>query len=168
MNGVKCGELSEKLVATKFALGGSNAPDKADYRQLFFWRSCMNDKEIAAVAEGKMLRSSLEIYAPLSNESPLINLAQSTNTLALVENTTSGIASLKERCMLFSPNPVKQGERVNAGCSGIFEIYSVNGMLLDKHTLRNENETISSDALTAGTYVIHSNDTGKIGLLVIY
>ena len=168
VNGVKCGELSEKLVATKFALGGSNAPDKADYRQLFFWRSGMNDKEIAAVAEGKMLRSSLEIYAPLSNESPLINLAQSTNTLALVENTTSGIASLKERCMLFSPNPVKQGERVNAGCSGIFEIYSVNGMLLDRQTLRNESETISTDALTAGTYVIHSNDTGKIGLLVIY
>lgn len=168
VNGVKCGELSEKLVATKFALGGSNAPDKADYRQLFFWRSGMNDKEIAAVAEGKMLRSSLEIYAPLSNESPLINLAQSTNTLALVENTTSGIASLKGRCMLFSPNPVKQGERVNAGCSGIFEIYSVNGMLLDRQTLRNESETISTDALTAGTYVIHSNDTGKIGLLVIY
>lgn len=168
VNGVKCGEFSEKLVATKFALGGSNAPDKADYRQLFFWRSGMNDKEIAAVAEGKMLRSSLEIYAPLSNESPLINLAQSTNTLALVENTTSGIASLKGRCMLFSPNPVKQGERVNAGCSGIFEIYSVNGMLLDRQTLRNENETISTDALTAGTYVIHSNDTGKIGLLVIY
>ena len=128
----------------------------------------MNDKEIAAVAEGIMLRSSLEIYAPLSNESPLINLAQSTNTLALVENTTSGIASLKGRCMLFSPNPVKQGERVNAGCSGIFEIYSVNGMLLDRQTLRNESETISTDALTAGTYVIHSNDTGKIGLLVIY
>lgn len=168
VNGVKCGKLSEKLVATKFALGGSNAPDKADYRQLFFWRSGMNDKEIAAVAEGKMLRSSLEIYAPLSNESPLLNLAQSTNTLALVENTTSGIASLKERCMLFSPNPVKQGERVNAGCSGIFEIYSVNGMLLDRQTLRNESETISTDALTAGTYVIHSNDTGKIGLLVIY
>ena len=168
VNGVKCGELSEKLVATKFALGGSNAPDKADYRQLFFWRSGMNDKEIAAVAEGKMLRSSLEIYAPLSNESPLLNLAQSTNTLALVENTTSGIASLKGRCMLFSPNPVKQGERVNAGCSGIFEIYSVNGMLLDRQTLRNESETISTDALTAGTYVIHSNDTGKIGLLVIY
>lgn len=168
VNGVKCGKLSEKLVATKFALGGSNAPDKADYRQLFFWRSGMNDKEIAAVAEGKMLRSSLEIYAPLSNESPLLNLAQSTNTLALVENTTSGIASLKGRCMLFSPNPVKQGERVNAGCSGIFEIYSVNGMLLDRQTLRNESETISTDALTAGTYVIHSNDTGKIGLLVIY
>lgn len=168
VNGVKCGELSKKLVATKFALGGSNAPDKADYRQLFFWRSGMNDKEIATVAEGKMLRSSLEIYAPLSNESPLLNLAQSTNTLALVENTTSGIASLKGRCMLFSPNPVKQGERVNAGCSGIFEIYSVNGMLLDRQTLRNESETISTDALTAGTYVIHSNDTGKIGLLVIY
>lgn len=168
VNGIKCGELSEKLVAKKFALGGNNAPDKADYRQLFFWRSGMNDKEIAAVAEGKMLRSSLEIYAPLSNESPLLNLAQSTNTLALVENTTSGIASLKERCMLFSPNPVRQGERVNAGCSGIFEIYSVNGMLLDRQTLRNESETISTDALTAGTYVIHSNNTGKIGLLVIY
>lgn len=168
VNGVKCGELSEKLVAKKFALGGNNAPDKADYRQLFFWRSGMNDKEIAAVAEGKMLRSSLEIYAPLSNESPLLNLAQSTNTLALVENTTSGIASLKERCMLFSPNPVRQGERVNAGCSGIFEIYSVNGMLLDRQTLRNESETISTDSLTAGTYVIHSNNTGKIGLLVIY
>lgn len=168
VNGVKWRRAFRKARSNEIALGGSNTPDKADYRQLFFWRSGMNDKEIAAVAEGKMLRSSLEIYAPLSNESPLLNLAQSTNTLALVENTTSGITSLKERCMLFSPNPVKQGERVNAGCSGIFEIYSVNGMLLDRQTLRNESETISTDALTAGTYVIHSNDTGKIGLLVIY
>lgn len=159
-------EMSYAIVPSLF--DALDAGKTIPQRQLFFWRSGMNDKEIAAVAEGKMLRSSLEIYAPLSNESPLLNLAQSTNTLALVENTTSGITSLKERCMLFSPNPVRQGERVNAGCSGIFEIYSVNGMLLDRQTLRNENETISTDALTAGTYVIHSNDTGKIGLLVIY
>lgn len=168
VDGVHAGQLAEKLVVKHFALGGSAAPAEAQYRQLFFWRSGMNAEELAAVAEGKMLRSSLEIYAPLSAEVPLLNLAQSTNTLSLVDNSTSGIASVKVDNLLFSPNPVRQGSRVNAGCTGRFDIYSVNGMLVDSQSLRAEGDTLSTDTLTAGTYLVLLEGTAQKGLLIIY
>lgn len=168
VDGVHAGQLAEKLVVKRFALGGSAAPAEAQYRQLFFWRSGMNAEELAAVAEGKMLRSSLEIYAPLSAEVPLLNLAQSTNTLSLVDNSTSGIASVKVDNLLFSPNPVRQGSRVNAGCTGRFDIYSVNGMLVDSQSLRAEGDTLSTDTLTAGTYLVLLEGTTQKGLLIIY
>lgn len=168
VDGVHAGQLAEKLVVKHFALGGSAAPAEAQYRQLFFWRSGMNAEELAAVAEGKMLRSSLEIYAPLSAEVPLLNLAQSTNTLSLVDNSTSGIASVKADNLLFSPNPVRQGSRVNAGCTGRFDIYSVNGMLVDSQSLRAEGDTLSTDALAAGTYLVLLEGTAQKGLLIIY
>lgn len=168
VDGVHAGQLAEKLVVKHFALGGSAAPAEAQYRQLFFWRSGMNAEELAAVAEGKMLRSSLEIYAPLSAEVPLLNLAQSTNTLSLVDNSTSGIASVKADNLLFAPNPVRQGSRVNAGCTGRFDIYSVNGMLVDSQSLRAEGDTLSTDALAAGTYLVLLEGTAQKGLLIIY
>ena len=168
VDGVHAGQLAEKLVVKRFALGGSAAPAEAQYRQLFFWRSGMNAEELAAVAEGKMLRSSLEIYAPLSAEVPLLNLAQSTNTLSLVDNSTSGIASVKADNLLFAPNPVRQGSRVNAGCTGRFDIYSVNGMLVDSQSLRAEGDTLSTDALAAGTYLVLLEGTAQKGLLIIY
>ena len=168
VDGVHAGQLAEKLVVKHFALGGSAAPAEAQYRQLFFWRSGMNAEELAAVAEGKMLRSSLEIYAPLSAEVPLLNLAQSTNTLSLVDNSTSGIASAKADNLLFAPNPVRQGSRVNAGCTGRFDIYSVNGMLVDSQSLRAEGDTLSTDALAAGTYLVLLEGTAQKGLLIIY
>ena len=168
VDGVHAGQLAEKLVVKHFALGGSAAPAEAQYRQLFFWRSGMNAEELAAVDEGKMLRSSLEIYAPLSAEVPLLNLAQSTNTLSLVDNSTSGIASVKADNLLFSPNPVRQGSRVNAGCTGRFDIYSVNGMLVDSQSLRAEGDTLSTDALAAGTYLVLLEGTAQKGLLIIY
>lgn len=168
VDGVHAGQLAEKLVVKRFALGGSAAPAEAQYRQLFFWRSGMNAEELAAVAEGKMLRSSLEIYAPLSAEVPLLNLAQSTNTLSLVDNSTSGIASVKVDNLLFSPNPVRQGSRVNAGCTGRFDIYSVNGMLVDSQSLRAEGDTLSTDTLAAGTYLVLLEGTAQKGLLIIY
>ena len=168
VDGVHAGQLAEKLVVKRFALGGSAAPAEAQYRQLFFWRSGMNAEELAAVAEGKMLRSSLEIYAPLSAVVPLLNLAQSTNTLSLVDNSTSGIASVKVDNLLFSPNPVRQGSRVNAGCTGRFDIYSVNGMLVDSQSLRAEGDTLSTDTLTAGTYLVLLEGTAQKGLLIIY
>ena len=168
VDGVHAGQLAEKLVVKHFALGGSAAPAEAQYRQLFFWRSGMNAEELAAVAEGKMLRSSLEIYAPLSAEVPLLNLAQSTNTLSLVDNSTSGIASVKADNLLFAPNPVRQGSLVNAGCTGRFYIYSVYGMLVDSHSLRAEGDTLSTDALAAGTYLVLLEGTAQKGLLIIY
>ena len=48
----------------------------------------MTPEEITAHCNGKMLKSSLEIYAPLSEEEELENLAQSTNTISLTDDGT--------------------------------------------------------------------------------
>ena len=48
----------------------------------------MTPDEITAHCNGKMLKSSLEIYVPLSDEAALENLAQSTNTVTVHEDVT--------------------------------------------------------------------------------
>lgn len=59
---------------------------------LMFYRSALNADEVAALEEGKLLRSSLEIYCPLNNDD-LTNAAQSANTVTrkgaptVLENT---------------------------------------------------------------------------------
>lgn len=76
IDGALVGSKSEKIVPTAFSIGASGAT----VREIFFWRSGMNADEIAALHEGKMLKSSLEIYAPLAGGS-LDNKATSTNTI---------------------------------------------------------------------------------------
>lgn len=61
---------------------------------LHFWRSALNADEVAAWHAGKMLRSSLELYCPLNDEST-DNLAQSTNSIQLItEETPSAVDAL--------------------------------------------------------------------------
>ena len=72
VDGSEVSSASERITASSFTLSGGA------FRELFFWRSAMNAEEIAAVAAGKMLKSSLEIYAPFASGS-LTNLATSTN-----------------------------------------------------------------------------------------
>jgi hypothetical protein len=42
----------------------------------------MNETEIAALTNNTLLKSSLELYAPLDDKNTLANLAQSTNTIS--------------------------------------------------------------------------------------
>ena len=72
VDGVEQSYVSEKIVADSFSLSG------ATFRELFFWRSGMNADEISALKGGAMLKSSLEIYAPLRGGA-LTNLAISNN-----------------------------------------------------------------------------------------
>ncbi|MEL6924517.1 MAG: GDSL-type esterase/lipase family protein, partial [Bacteroidota bacterium] len=78
--------LSEKLEPNTFFLGSAMALNEIDFRNWLFYRSGMNADEIAALNDGRMLKSSLELYAPLDEagvlgDDPLVNLAQSTNTI---------------------------------------------------------------------------------------
>ena len=83
---VCAGEVSERLgKVSQVVVGGS----PREMSELFFWRSAMTPEEVAAVCNGKMLKSSLEIYSPLSDEDGVPNLAQSTNTLTLKRNDTA-------------------------------------------------------------------------------
>ena len=79
------GELAVRLGEVKeVELGGS----ERDASELVFWRSAMTPDEVTAHCNGKMLKSSLEIYAPLTDEAPLENLAQSANTVSVTEDVT--------------------------------------------------------------------------------
>ena len=73
VDGTEDSNVSGKMVPTGFTVSGGTV------REIFFWRSAMTADEIAAVAAGRMLKSSLEIYAPLNGN--INNFATSTNTI---------------------------------------------------------------------------------------
>jgi len=80
------GTVEERLVTTGVKIGGPNIPKKLSYKNWLFYRSAMNPDEIAYLAKDSLLKSSLELYAPLDGRKvsaldPLINLAQSMNTI---------------------------------------------------------------------------------------
>lgn len=80
-------ETEERMRLESVTLGDArNRGTKRHYSELFFWRSALNADEAKALARGRMLRSSLEVYAPLYDErrDSLQNLAQSMNTLRYV------------------------------------------------------------------------------------
>ena len=77
---VKAGEVPEHLSGVGLVTIGDKSRSR-EISELFFWRSGMSPEEISAVCDGRMLKSSLEIYAPLGGENDMNNLAQSTNRL---------------------------------------------------------------------------------------
>lgn len=76
----KAGEVPERLSEIGLVAVGDKSCSR-EISELSFWRSGMTSEEISAVCDGRMLKSSLEIYAPLGGENTMNNLAQSTNRL---------------------------------------------------------------------------------------
>jgi lysophospholipase L1-like esterase len=86
LDGAEVGRLSERLLTRQLSLGGSQAPRGGQYRNWLFYRAGMNADEMRALAADSLLKSSLELYAPLDGRrthtpDSLSNLAQSTNSL---------------------------------------------------------------------------------------
>ncbi|MDO7885749.1 GDSL-type esterase/lipase family protein [Hymenobacter cheonanensis] len=86
LDGAEVGRLPERLLTRQLSLGGSRAPRRVQYRNWLFYRAGMNADEARALAADSLLKSSLELYAPLGGRRPhqpdsLRNLAQSTNGL---------------------------------------------------------------------------------------
>ncbi|WP_279104234.1 GDSL-type esterase/lipase family protein [Bacteroides acidifaciens] len=78
------GELDEKLTIGKFIVGDNTSTIGREYSELFFYRSAMVQEEIDKLCDGRMLKSSLEIYAPLDgSKSTIENLVQSMNSVTL-------------------------------------------------------------------------------------
>jgi lysophospholipase L1-like esterase len=76
------GDTQEKLKPTELYLGDDAGKGLAAKSWLFY-RSAMNALENEALTKDKLLKSSLELYAPLNGkgDNALSNLAQSTNTV---------------------------------------------------------------------------------------
>jgi lysophospholipase L1-like esterase len=90
------GRLPEKLLTKQLTIGGKKAPARIQFRNWLFYRSGMNQDEAQAMAADSLLKSSLELYAPLDGRrtnatDSLANLAQSTNTLARLGGPTLGL-----------------------------------------------------------------------------
>ena len=111
VDSVREGSVAERLRPTRFEVGGPAAPARLQLRDWLFYRSGMNQDEVLAMAADSLLKSSLELYAPLnggaSAADSLINRAQSLNTLLRV----SGGVALATRLSTHSaavnlyPNP---------------------------------------------------------------
>ena len=50
--------------------------------EVFFWRSALSPDEVEAHCQGRLLRSSLELYVPCRSADRLVNEAQSMNTVS--------------------------------------------------------------------------------------
>ena len=80
------GNTAEQLELDMFRVHGTSSPANVSYRNWFVYRSGMNSEEITMVYNGTLLKSSLELYAPLDDANilssdPYVNLAQSTNNI---------------------------------------------------------------------------------------
>ena len=78
------GEVSDRMEPTVFVVGDNTDGVERSFGELTFWRSALNGEEVSAHVSGRMLQSSLDIYAPLSADAATIeNLAQSMNTVSI-------------------------------------------------------------------------------------
>ncbi len=90
LDGKEVGRLPEQLHLRQLALGGAGAARGAQYRNWLFYRAGMNADEVRALAADSLLKSSLELYAPLDGQrraapDSLANMAQSLNGLVVAK-----------------------------------------------------------------------------------
>ncbi len=89
------GNVNEKLLLKKIKIGGASLPENLRLKDWLFYRSAMNADEVRYISRDSMMKSSLELFAPLDGKNisladSLENLAQSTNIVtALIEIETS-------------------------------------------------------------------------------
>ena len=95
VDGQLAGELKERMEPVLFTVGDSKRNTSRHVSEISLWRSAMTPEEILLHHEGECMKSSLEIYAPLSEEMKtggFPNLAQSLNSSLHYQN-----ASKRER-----------------------------------------------------------------------
>lgn len=151
------GTVAEKLIPVKFVLGGENAPH-AEFREWFIYRSGLNQDEVVALSEGAMLKSSLEIYAPLNGlataeEEQLANLAQSTNQVNKATAQTyavtgySGFGAMTGTAFTCYPNPGAEEMTFSFDLSGSARVNLTLSDLAGRVV-----KTFCNDVLVPGSY----------------
>ncbi|WP_130735124.1 GDSL-type esterase/lipase family protein [Flavobacterium sp. J27] len=151
------GSYNENLEVETFTLNPVNAPNLIQYRNWFFYRSGMNLEEITALHNNQMLKSSLELYAPLDGEeilgnNPYINLAQSTNT---IDSTTFslGLINYNNEKWKFN-NPVQDSLTIQSTDHTSIKKLEVYTLLGQKIKSTIESNTIHFSNLSSGLYVV--------------
>jgi len=92
INAKNIGKVEAKLVPVKFSIGGS----KALFKDFLLYRSCLSLEAVQSLSAGTVLRSSLELYAPLTDKVLtqgilLINSSQTGTALILESGSANNI-----------------------------------------------------------------------------
>ncbi|RZK39328.1 MAG: T9SS type A sorting domain-containing protein, partial [Hymenobacter sp.] len=160
VDSVREGTVAERLRPTRLDLGGAAAPARTQYRDWFFYRSGMNQDEVLAMAADSLLKSSLELYAPLDGRrvaasDSLANLAQATNTLAVTSSPLAIRQSASAASISLYPNPTT-GEVQFQNLPALPEIPVVVYDLAGRAVLTGEirNGQLNLGALPTGLYTI--------------
>lgn len=157
------GNINEQRAVTSVALAGNAAPANLDLRQLYFHRSGMNQDELTALSSGILLKSSLEVYAPLDSlaNDILENRAQSTVVLSNPQlSSLNRQLPLSAQAFSFSPNPVEgilRIERRDGVAVESAEVYDVNGRLV--RTFSSGVNQVNLTGTAPGIYVVRAIGT---------
>ena len=171
VDGVLQGDVDENLEVNTFILSEANGAS-ADFREWYFYRSGMTQEEITAMVNGDLLKSSLELYAPLDGQAvvgnePLVNLAQSLGVVTEVNGyqyitSTNKIDLQNEIKFKVFPNPSVGDTNISFELKDRSEvqlsIYDINGR---------EVNTIINESLPSGEYHIPWNKNNTIGNLFL-
>jgi len=158
------GKLSERLVPTLFRLNDPQSPAAISYRDWFFYRAGMNADEITALCAGKMLKSGLELYAPLNGQatpdSQLANIAQSTTTVSRVQLSTGVRSALASKVKLY-PNPVRRVlniDGLNRDKDYTYSVINLEGQVVLSGALKAQTG-LDVSKLAASKYILVLKDT---------
>jgi lysophospholipase L1-like esterase len=161
--------MSERLAPVLIFLNDAADPLQAvDLRELFLHRSAMCAEEVQALHAGKMLKSSLEVYSPLSGgaaaaaegEAPE-NRAQSLNapTVVATDNATSAPAAANNMPTLRAyPNPagdylIAEGAALVEGAE--VQVVNMHGAVVKRVPVKATGpQIIYLRELPAGAYII--------------
>ena len=165
------GTYAEQLETDTFNVHGSSSPANVSYKNWLVYRSGMTTEEITMVHNGTLLKSSLELYAPLDeagalSPDPYTNFAQSTNIIDATNFTLGVINNSYNNKIEVYPNPVKQVLNINS-TENIKQInvYNLTGNLLN--TVNSIN-SVNFNGYAIGLYVVKvETSTGFHTLKVI-
>jgi lysophospholipase L1-like esterase len=160
VDSVREGTVAERLRPTRLDLGGTAAPARTQYRDWLFYRSGMNQEEVLALAADSLLKSSLELYAPLDGHrvaapDSLTNLAQSTNTLMATTSVLAARQSAWAAGISIYPNPTTGAIRFQnlvALPSVPTTVYDLAGRAVLTGEIRNG--WLNLAAMPAGLYIV--------------
>lgn len=168
--------IPERLEVDSFFVNGPAAPAMMDVRDWLLYRSGMNQEEISALNEGRMLKSSLELYAPMDGQAvysafPFVNLAQSTSRLSNDLSTSVQDVDSQSTSAAYHifPNPVRSTMTIEALRNQTIEkveIIDHSGRII--RTVNDSNKVDFFD-LPKGVYVmiVHSREGVNNGFRVI-
>jgi lysophospholipase L1-like esterase len=164
------GTAAERLRPTRLDLGGAAAPARVQLRDLLFYRAGMNEGEVLTMAADSLLKSSLEIYAPLDGSrtvaaDSLTNLAQSLNTLSRLASTPLAArpgSSASASTVSLYPNPSTGLVQLRAPASldgTVVQLFNALGQVVGTATVHQG--SLDVRALPAGLYTLQFQLAGE-------